>query len=155
MRLLLLSAIMIPAAAAAQTPTPNQPAIRAPAPYVPQQALAFGERGQAAASVTNQRPLPVHDQGSAVSYQDRSAATAQGGVAQGLAPANPARHGFFVQNLSGDDLWLGLDGTAGAGRPSIRVGPGQLYESPRHGAPAGAISILGTAAGQSFTAKEW
>ncbi len=86
---------------------------------------------------------------------DISAAITTGGVAQVIALQNLERRGFWIQNLSSGDIFVSSIGTASAGRPSIRVPPGALYEAPTHGAPTGPISVFGATTGQSFSAREW
>jgi hypothetical protein len=131
------------------------PLVDAPGGFVPRSALSFGASGAAAVAVDDEHPLPVAAAGRTVMYSDRSGMIAVAGVAQVLAPASATRRGFFVQNLSTGDLWLNGTGTAVAGSPALRIGPGQLYECPASGVPATALSILGTAAGQTFSAREW
>lgn len=131
----------------------GQARVAAPGGFVPQSAIGFGAAGAAVTAVDAGNPLPVA--APTIAPIDRSGAIATGGTAQTIAAANPARRGFLVQNLSSADLWLGTGAGAVAGRPSIRIAPGQLYESPASGAPGGAISLLGASTGQSFTAQEW
>ncbi|MFS0735483.1 hypothetical protein ABC347_00375 [Sphingomonas sp. 1P06PA] len=144
---LALAGAGLPAAVLAQA------RVAAPGGFVPQAAIGYGVAGATMTPVDLTSPLPVS--APAVAPIDRSGAIANGGAAQTIAAANPARRGFFVQNLSAADLWLATGTSAVAGRPSIRIAPGQLYESPASGAPGGAISVLGASAGQSFTAQEW
>lgn len=134
--------------AAAQT-------VAAPGGFVPQQSISFGASGTPAIPVDAAHPLPVAARGSAVTYADVSGTIATGNIAQQIAVARTVRQGFFIQNLSSADLWINMTGPATADQPSLRIAPGQLYESPSHGVPAGAISVLGASAGQSFSAREW
>jgi len=135
--------------------------IGAPGGFVPQVAVGFGAAGGEAVAVDAAHPLPVAiasgaaAASGAVTYLDRSGSIAVAGQAQPVAAANVARRGFFLQNLSAGDLWLNATGAASAGAPSLKVAAGQLYESPAHGVPATAISVLGAAAGQAFAAREW
>lgn len=129
--------------------------VKAPGGFVPQQAIAYGGVGGPAVAVDADHPLPVAPQPVAVAYVDRSGTIAAGGAAQAVAAARPERRGFLIQNLSNGDLWLGLGAPATAGAGAIRIGAGQMYESPATGVPAAAISIAGATAGQAFTAKEW
>jgi hypothetical protein len=129
--------------------------IDAPATFVPLTAVSFGGSGMVATPVDPAHPMPVGPRGVAVTYVDRSGMIAAGGTAQVAAAANPARQGFFVQNISTADLWLSSVGTALAGSPSLRIAPGQLYESPAHGVPSTAISIIGATTGQAYVAREW
>ncbi len=86
---------------------------------------------------------------------DISAAITTGGVAQTIALQNLERRGFWLQNLSAGDLFISTVGTASAGRPSLRIPPGALYEAPSHGVPTGPISVFGATTNQSFSAREW
>lgn len=129
--------------------------VKAPGGFVPQAAIAYGGAGMPAVAVDADTPLPVAPRPVAVAYFDRSGTIATAGTAQPVAAARAARRGFMLQNLSSGDLWIGLGTAAAAGAGAIRVGAGQMYESPAAGVPAGAISVVGAAAGQAFTAKEW
>ncbi len=129
--------------------------VTAPGGFVPQQAVAFGSRGAPATAVDATHPLPTTARGTTVSYRDISGQIATASTAQQLAPARPDRQGLFIQNLSSGDLWINMDGIALAGRPALRIAPGQLYESPSHGVPGTAVSVFGATAGQAFSAREW
>ncbi len=100
-------------------------------------------------------PLPVAAVGSPAAKTDRSGAIAAGGTAQTLMAANAGRRGFWVQNLSGDALYINGLGDAAAGQPSLRIPAGAIYEEPASGVSTTAISIFGAAAGQAFSAREW
>ena len=114
-----------------------------------------GARGSEAVGVDAANPLPVAPVPMAVTYLDRSGAIAVAGAGQTVAIARATRRGFFVQNLSAGDLWIGFGTAAMVGAPAIRLAAGQLYESPTSGVPADTISIAGAVVGQAFTAKEW
>lgn len=109
--------------------------ISAPAGSVPAEAVAIAYPG--------------------VTPTDRSGSIAAAGTAQVLMAANAARRGFWIQNLSTGDLWLTSLGNAAIGSPSLKVGPGELYEAPGGGVAVGAISIIGATLNQSFSAREW
>jgi hypothetical protein len=147
---MMLAALAMTGAAGAAPPM-----VDAPGGFVPRSATSFGAAGSAAIAVDEDHPLPVAAAGRPALYVDRSGLIANGGVAQTLAPALTGRRGFFVQNLSNADLWLTSIGTAVAGAPALRIGPGQLYECPPSGVPGTALSILGAATGQAFSAREW
>lgn len=132
-----------------------EPAVDAPAGFVPIVAISFGQTGNTDVIVDGLNPLPVAVRATTVTYTDRSSVINAGGTAQQLVPANPARRGFFVQNVSGSDLWINSSGSAVAGQPTLRIAAGQLYECPVHGVPAAAISILSTTTEQQFSAREW
>lgn len=125
------------------------------ASFVPLTAICVGQPGQSPTPVDPVNPLPVAVRGTGVTYADRSGTVAVGGTAQQIAAANPTRRGLFIMNLSSADLWFDSMGAAQAGIPSIRIGAGILYESPAHGVPVTAISVLGATSGQAFSAREW
>lgn len=92
---------------------------------------------------------------------DKSGVIAQTDVAQELMPANEARSGWFVQNVSTTNggMWineLGEDAakTPEAGNASIFLAPGDFYPKPGQPICTAAISILGTAA-DGYVAREW
>lgn len=86
---------------------------------------------------------------------NRSGQIAAAGVAQQLAPANAARRGYWIYNVSANDLWVNDVGTATAASPSLRLRPDEMYESPPSAAGVGAISIIGSVSGQTFIAREY
>jgi hypothetical protein len=90
-----------------------------------------------------------------VTYTNRSGALTTGGAAQTVAPANAARRGYFVQNVSAGDLWISTETTAVLNQPSIKLIANAFYESPVGLPPGGAISIIGATTGQAFTAREY
>lgn len=78
-----------------------------------------------------------------------------GGTAQQIAAAKADRQGFMIQNQSSGDLYFSTLAAASIGQPSLKLSPGQTYESPAHGVPPGAISIIGATTGQAFAGREW
>ena len=78
-----------------------------------------------------------------------------GGTAQNAMAANSSRVGFMIQNISAGDLWINTLTTAVADQPSIKVAPGQLYETPLTMPCTGAVSIIGATTGQKFVGREW
>ncbi|MCC6315347.1 MAG: hypothetical protein IT337_15190 [Thermomicrobiales bacterium] len=93
--------------------------------------------------------------GNRVTLTSRSGTITSGGTAQDLAAANASRRGFAIQNLSTGDLYFNTEATAVAGQPSFKIAAGQLYETPIHAVPTGAVSIIGATTGQAFAAREW
>jgi hypothetical protein len=82
--------------------------------------------------------------------------TAQTALAELMGtPAQVARTGFALQNLSPGDLWFREGGAATQGEPSLRLPPGAYFEAPRRPQPYGAVSIIGATAGQAFAVWEW
>jgi hypothetical protein len=86
---------------------------------------------------------------------DRGSTITAGGTAQQLMAANSARRGFVIQNQSLDDLYVNSLGVAAANQTSLRIAPGQLYETPVHHVGTGAISIFGATTGQAFYGREF
>jgi len=89
-----------------------------------------------------------------VTPTDRSGSITAGGASQTLAAANPARRGYSVQNTSSGPLRVSASVDPGAAA-GYEIQPGQLYESPAHGSPAGELKIWGATTGQTFIAEEW
>jgi hypothetical protein len=86
---------------------------------------------------------------------DRSGTITAGGTAQEIAPANPMRRGFLIQNISDTDMWFNVGTVAVANQPSVRIIAGALYEAPTAATPKGALSVIGATTAKAFTAKEW
>lgn len=115
--------------------------------------LMIGADGANDGDISKINPLPVYFPG--VTYTDRSGTITAGGAAQQLAAANASRKGFFIQNNSTVDLWINSVTTAVLSQPSLKIVAGALYESPANGVPVTAISIIGAATAQAFSAREW
>jgi hypothetical protein len=100
-------------------------------------------------------PVPVAlRQG--VNWADKSGTLTTGGTAQNAAAANAARIGFLLQNPSTTlDLWFSTLATAVQAQPSLKLGPGEAYETPPGLSPTGAISVIGSTTAQPFTCREW
>jgi len=88
-------------------------------------------------------------------WRDHSGEIASNGVAQVLIPRNDTRHGFLIQNLSLLDLWFDIGATAVQGYPSFKLIKSAIFEQPISVRTSDYISIIGSVAGQQFTAKEW
>jgi hypothetical protein len=86
---------------------------------------------------------------------NRSGTIADGGTAQALLAANSQRRGFWVYNLSSEDIWISELGAATQSQPSIRIPAGALYESAPGTVPTGAISIIAATTGSAYSAREW
>jgi hypothetical protein len=93
--------------------------------------------------------------GNGATITDRSGTITIGGTAQTLMPANSARTGCLLQNLSTGDLWINSFATAVQGEPSIWIPAGSFFSCEQTGVPLGPISIYGATTGQTFTAREW
>ena len=87
----------------------------------------------------------------------RSGTITTGGAAQQLMAANTSRKGWCLQNNNTTgNIWFNeIGGTAVATQPSIKLYPGDFYESPSAGATPTAISIIGDTTGMIFSAREW
>lgn len=77
-----------------------------------------------------------------------------GGTHQPLASANNVRRGWWLQNHSTGDLWVGKGTTAVIGAPCIKVPAGALYECPAHMVTGDALRIIGAATGQAYSFEE-
>ena len=120
--------------------------------HYPRTKIGHGADG-AYADASAASPLPVALHGTGVAIVDRSGAIAAGGTAQTLSPANAARRGLFVQNVSNGDLRVSARGPASSAA-GLLLAPGALYECPAHLTPTAAISVWGATAGQKFEAGE-
>lgn len=78
-----------------------------------------------------------------------------GNSAQTLIAANAGRIGFALRNVSAGSLWISRTGTATADHNSLEIKTYEMYESPEHGTPIGAISIIGATTGQAFYCEAW
>lgn len=89
----------------------------------------------------------------ATSLADHSGTITLGGTAQTISAANPLRQGFFIQNISSNDIWVSTLTTAVPGQPSMLLPSGARWSSE---APfVGPISIYGSTTGQPYTMQEW
>jgi len=93
--------------------------------------------------------------GAIATRTDSSGTITAGGTAQTIIASNAARKGFEIQNQSNGDLYFSTLATAIQGQPSVRLSPGQLYETPLGGSGTGAVSLIGATTGQAFAAREW
>lgn len=84
---------------------------------------------------------------------NRSGAITLGGTAQELAPANPARRGLNVQNISAGDIWVNETGAAAAADAagSYKVPAGVIFGISTNRS----VSVVGATTGQKFTATEF
>jgi hypothetical protein len=105
--------------------------------------------------IDDTNPVKVAVQPTTSVWIDRSGVIATGGTAQTVAAALANRHGFWLQNISDEPLWLSDVGTAGPDASSMMIPAGALYEMPAQGVTAAALSIWGATAGQRFVAREW
>jgi len=100
--------------------------------------------------------LPIAS--SNVTVTDRSGSITTGGTPQQLMAANPLRKGFWIQNVSAQNLFISDVGTASdnSGTPnSLLILPNTRYETQIGCASSAAISIVGGTTGQKFVAREW
>lgn len=148
---LLLFFLLTAGAASAQT-------VALPGGYAPGHAICFGGIGQSATCVSQSAPLPTTAQGFIGEATSRSGTIATGGTAQDLMAANTSRHGWEVQNQSTGNLYVRSKGSAGttlatADQNAILIPPGGYYAPPH--VSSYALSIIGSATGQAFYAREW
>jgi len=90
-------------------------------------------------------------------YTDRSGTTSgTPSTSTVVMPANTSRLYFIVQNTDPSAvIWINFTGNANASQPSLRLNPGDSYESPPTANTSGEqISVLSTTASASYTAKE-
>lgn len=97
-------------------------------------------------------PVDTVVQGAAV-YRGGTIAT--GGTSQQLLAANVARRGFSVQNQSTTDLFIKVGQTATTTNVSLRLSPGQFYETQSQHVSTSAVNIIGATTGQAFYATEF
>ena len=119
---------------------------------VPAGVAAFVAAG-VARPVTAADPLPVLRGVTAGPLTDRSGTITAGGAAQQVAAANTSRKYLLIQNLSGADLWVNFGTAAVASQPSLRLPPGWSLVM-RDYVDTQAVSVVGAATGQAYTAKE-
>lgn len=82
---------------------------------------------------------------------NRSGSITAGGTSQTLAALNANRTHLFIQNISDGDLWMSEYGPAAVdGSGSYRIAPGLAARVLTRNA----ITIVGAATGQKFTATE-
>ena len=80
---------------------------------------------------------------------------ATGGTAVTAIAADANGYHYFLQNTSTGDLWYSTLATAVVASPSIRLSPGDSYETPVNLLATGALSVIGATTGQTFTARKW
>jgi hypothetical protein len=98
------------------------------------------------------QPVDTVVQGAAV-Y--RGGTITAGGTSQQLMAANSARRGFTVQNQSTTDLYVKVGQTATTNNVSLRLSPGQFYETQPQHASTSVVNIIGATTGQAFYATEF
>ena len=69
--------------------------------------------------------------------------------------ANPSRRGWFIQNQSTGDLYVGIVDAATLDNNALKIPAGASYESPITMAPVDVLNIIGAATGPAFFAREW
>lgn len=85
---------------------------------------------------------------------DRSGTITTGGTRQQLAASNSSRKYFFFQNQSSGNLWLRFTGNATQDQSSMRVAPGDSWESPAGFVSTQAVDVVGATTGQAWHAVE-
>jgi ABC-type thiamine transport system ATPase subunit len=84
----------------------------------------------------------------------RNGTVTLGGTAQTLAAANPSRRYLLVQNQSVEALYICFTGAAVQDKTSLKLAPGDAWESPSGFCPTQACSIIGATTGSAFHAVE-
>lgn len=85
---------------------------------------------------------------------DRSGTITAGGTRQQLAAANSSRRYLIVQNQSSGYLYVRFTATATQDQSSMRLAPGDAWESPSGFCPTQAVDIVGATTGQAWYAVE-
>lgn len=85
---------------------------------------------------------------------DKSGTIAAGAVSQVLAAALATRRYIFVQNISGDKLWIDFGVAAVQDTPSIPLDPGDAFVMETNFISNQSVNIIGPTTGQKFVAKE-
>lgn len=85
---------------------------------------------------------------------DRSGTITAGGTRQQLAAANSSRRYLIVQNQSSGYLYVRFTATATQDQSSMRLAPGDAWESPSGFCPTQAVDIVGATTGQAWHAVE-
>ncbi len=94
--------------------------------------------------------------GNPVSYTYRGGTITAGGTSQAAAPANASRAGLMLQNLSSNDLFISVSGSAANTTSGLRLVPNTApFVFPMHGVPTANVSIIGATTGQAFLCYEW
>lgn len=110
--------------------------------------------GGVATPVGPTAPLPVVNTAAAAAV-DGSGTVVTGGTAQllfaGVVPSN----GYLVANNSSEALYVSDVGAASSGGASIPIPAGAVFMTPSGYNPAGAVSLWGSTAGQTFAARRW
>ena len=86
---------------------------------------------------------------------NRSGTITAGAIAQDVAAENIGRRGFFLQNLSNENMWLNFGSDAVADQPSIRIAPDGVFSMEGSVIGNERISLIAATTGSKFTAKEW
>lgn len=85
---------------------------------------------------------------------DRSGSLVQANRSQQLMAANANRRYLFIQNIGMDDLWINFTNPAVSNQPSVKLPAGTSFTMEGGFVSTEAISVVGTIAGQVWTAKE-
>lgn len=119
---------------------------------------ALGTAGSASADVITVQgiasgtPQPV--QAATGTLTARNSTITAGGTAQTLAASNSSRKYLLIQNQSVESLYVSFTGTAVADKTSMKLSPGDSYESPAGYVSTQAVSIIGATTGSAFYAVE-
>ncbi len=89
-----------------------------------------------------------------VSFTNRSGTLAANNTAQQVMAANLNRKYLLVQNVSAIALWINFNTDANADQPSIKLVADGSFVMEGSAIVTDSVSIIGSTAGSSFTAKE-
>lgn len=99
----------------------------------------------------NVYPLPTTN--FSTPYTNRGGSMTLGGTSQVLMAANPDRRGLLFQNISDENMYIGVGVAATQDTPSIIVGPGQNWEPMIP--PNQALNVVSATTGKKFTCFEF
>jgi NADPH-dependent curcumin reductase CurA len=86
---------------------------------------------------------------------DKSGSITTANTSQVVAAAKADRKYFFIQNVSGADLWINFTTAATVAQPSIKLAAGASFTMEASFISTEAINIIGATAGLQYTAKEF
>lgn len=120
--------------------------------------IPFPATAQSTFEPDTKRPyfVPMQPHGTRLDHSDYIHV---GNSPQPMMPANPDRHGCFLQNQTPSDAWISELGDAAALRPSIWFPAGMIITCDVLGNPLTAFSIFSATAsstlGPGYVAREW
>lgn len=107
--------------------------------------------GNGTASVPS--PIPIQASQYARTYSGGSITT--GGIAQNWATTGQITHGCQIENTSGANEYIRLDGNAASTTSIVLYPTDGYYECPATAGPSTSASIYGATTGQTYYAETW